>query len=247
MVLYFALGQVPSIALACLIPLEKRPATKASDKKALLTLLRWDVAAFALVLTLCSLLLTCLDLFRFSYLETMGASNQLMGASLLAASVSETPFFFLTSAILGRISIGTAMVVVSVGYVARFLWYAFLTDPAYTVPAELLHGMTFALGWAAATKYITEILPPELSSMAMGLLTSVIWCLGGMAGSLFGGGMLHNFGFQAMWLTGAALGGVAAGIMVLQLAVCKGSKASGGLSSDEPRNGNVEQQAAQGG
>ena len=124
------------------------------------------------------------------------------------------------------------MVVVALGYTARFLWYAFLTNPVYTVPAELLHGVTFALGWAAATKYISELLPPELASMGQGLLCSLIWCMGGLGGSLYGGGMLQTFGFKAMWLVGAALGAVAAGLMVFQLVMCRGSKAnSGGVDS----------------
>jgi PPP family 3-phenylpropionic acid transporter len=238
--LLFAAFMVPSICLALFIPMERRPATNASDKAACAALLRWDVAAFGLVIMLCSLLLTTLDLFRFSYLETLGASNQLMGISLLAASVSETPFFFFTAFILNKVSVGRAMVVVAAGYTARFLWYAYLSSPVYTVPAELLHGLTFALGWAAATKYITEILPPELASMGQGLLCSVIWCVGGLGGSLFGGGMLQTFGFRVMWLAGAALGGCAAGIMVLQLALCRGSKANGGSGGGEPPKGTAE-------
>lgn len=230
--LLFSVFMAPCIGLAFFIPVERRPATRTSDRAALTALLRWDVAAFGLVVMLCSLLLTTLDLFRFSYLETLGASNELMGTSLLAASVSETPFFFATSFILTKISVGRAMVVVALGYTARFLWYAFLTNPVYTVPAELLHGVTFALGWAAATKYISELLPPELASMGQGLLCSLIWCMGGLGGSLYGGGMLQTFGFKAMWLVGAALGAVAAGLMVFQLVMCRGSKAnSGGVDS----------------
>ena len=238
--LLFTAFMVPAMGLSLLIPMERRPATRGSDRAACTALLRWDVAAFGLVVMLCSLLLTTLDLFRFSYLETMGASNQLMGASLLAASVSETPFFFLTSLILSKLSVGRAMVVVALGYTARFLWYAHLSSPVFTIPAELLHGVTFALGWAAATKYISEILPPELASMGQGLLTSVIWCMGGLGGSLFGGGMLHSFGFKAMWLVGAALGACAAGIMVLQLLLCKGSKANGGGGEAAPPLGGAK-------
>ena len=222
---FFALAALPCLPLALALPLERRSASAASDRAAWSALLRWDVAAFALVLMACSLLLTALDLFRFSYLETLGASNELMGLSLLAASLSETPFFFLTHAILERVSVGRAMVVVALGYAARFLWYMALTDARLTVPAELLHGVTFALGWAAATKYIGELLPPELASTGQGLMTSVIWGMGGMAGSLFGGGMVANFGWRAMWLAGALVGLAAAGVMMLSLFL---RKAGGG-------------------
>jgi MFS family permease len=197
--------------------MERRAATTQSDRTALTALLRWPVLAISLVFVLCSLLLTSLDLYRFSYLQTKGATNQLMGLSLLAASLSEAPFFFFTGAILRRLGVGRALVVVGLAYSARYLWYALLTDPRYTVPAELLHGLSFALGWAAATEYVGGLLPPELASTGQGLRSAGVWGVGGALGSLYGGGMILQFGWQAMWLTGAGLGCVAAAIMVVTL------------------------------
>ena len=75
-------------------------------------------------------------------------------------------------------------------YGARFVFYSLLgepplSDPAWTLPAELLHGLTFALGWAAATQYVATLLPPELSASAQGLLGALHWgsvCTKGAAG-----------------------------------------------------------------
>ena len=217
---FFAIAQLPCIALGAYLPLERRAASASSDRVAYTALLRWDFAAVALVLMLCSILLTALDLYRFSYLETLGATNELMGISLAAASLSETPFFFFTGAILSRTGVGRALIVCAVGYSVRYIWYAYLEDPRLTVPAELLHGVTFALSWSAGTQYIAEILPPELASTGQGLLSALVWGVGGSLGSLFGGGIVSSWGWQAMWLSGAALALAAASIMAAALAAC---------------------------
>ena len=216
----FAAAQAPCLLLGAFLPLERRRATASSDALALRALARWDFAAVALVLGACSMLLTALDLYRFSYLETLGASNQLMGASLAAASLSEVPFFLFTGAILRATGVGRALVVCSLGYAARFAWYAYLRDPRLAVPAELLHGATFALSWAAATQYVGQLLPPELASTGQGLLSALVWGVGGALGSLFGGGLVQQGGWQAMWLAGAALALAAAAVMAAALVAC---------------------------
>ena len=231
---FFALTQLPCLALAARLPLERRAASAASDAAAWTALLRLDFLAVAAVLTLCSLLLTALDLYRFSYLETLGASNALMGLSLAAASLSETPFFFFTQAILRRTGVGSALVVVALGYAARFAWYAALQDPRATVPAELLHGLTFALSWAAATQYVGELLPPELASTGQGVLSAIVWGVGGSLGSLYGGAAVGQWGWRAMWLGGVGIALAAAGLMAVTLVACParrkgaGGEAAGG-------------------
>lgn len=52
-----------------------------------------------------------------------------------------------------RIPVPAVLCVALGAYAARFLGYSALAAPAWTLPLELLHGATFALGWAAATQY----------------------------------------------------------------------------------------------
>ena len=114
--------------------------------------------------------------------------------------------------------VGAALVAVSLGFVVRFLWYGAMTDPAWALPAELLHGVTFALAWAAATQYVTKLLPPELASTGQGLLAAVNFGLAGAAGSAAGGAVVDAFGWRVMWRAGAALGALATGVMAASLA-----------------------------
>ena len=73
-----------------------------------------------------------------------------------------------------------------------------------------------ALGWAAATQYVTSLLPPELSSTAQGLLSAVQWGLGSALGSFCFGAVAAAWGWRAMWLVGAVLGVVGAALMATQ-------------------------------
>jgi PPP family 3-phenylpropionic acid transporter len=216
MFLTFALSMLPAAALLTRLPLEKRAATAAGSASALRALLRVDVLVVFLVCLICAVLLQVVDVFRFPFLASLGASNALLGSSLTITAVSEAPFFFVTSAILKRISLRTALILVTAGYALRFVYYSLLIDPVLTLPAELMHGVTFALGWAAATQYVTSLLPPELSSTAQGLLSAVQWGLGSALGSFCFGAVAAAWGWRAMWLVGAVLGVVGAALMATQ-------------------------------
>jgi PPP family 3-phenylpropionic acid transporter len=216
MFLAFALSMLPAAALCARLPLEKRGASAATNAAALGALLRIDVAVVFLVCLICALLLQIVDVYRFPFLASLGASNTLLGSSLTITAVSEAPFFFFTSALLQKISLRTALIAVCAGYAVRFLYYSVIIDPLLTLPAELLHGVTFALGWAAATQYVTTLLPPELSSTAQGLLSATQWGLGSALGSFGGGAVSAAWGWRGMWVVGAALGVLGACLMATQ-------------------------------
>ena len=212
----FAVSALPAAVLCLRMPLEKRGATSAGSAAALRAIMRVDVLVVFLVCLICAVLLQMVDVFRFPFLASLGASNALLGSSLTITAVSEAPFFFVTSALLKRISLRTALIAVALGYAVRFLYSSVLVDPVMTLPAELMHGITFALGWAAATQYVTALLPPELSSTAQGLLSATQWGLGSALGSAGGGAVAGLWGWRVMWVAGAALGFVGALLMASQ-------------------------------
>jgi PPP family 3-phenylpropionic acid transporter len=226
----FAVSMLPAAALCTRLPLEKRAATSATNAAALRALLRADVLVVFSVCLICALLLQMVDVFRFPFLASLGASNTLLGSSLTITAVSEAPFFFVTSWILRKISLRTALIIVCIGYAVRFVYYALIIDPVLTLPAELLHGITFALGWAAATQYVTSLLPPELSSTAQGLLSATQWGLGSALGSFGGGAVAARWGWRAMWLVGAVFALCGAALMATQKAPAKRAASQAALA-----------------
>lgn len=194
----FVLCLLPVFILASFVPVEKRGATKGSARNAWRKILTVDIMIFGLVVFITAILLAIVDVFRTPYLASMGASNELLGISITMTSVSEFPFFFVAGWALKRISQEVVLLSVLVAYAIRFAWYAMITDPWWTIPAELLHGVQFALGWAATTSYVATLLPPELSSSAQGMLASIQWGLGPAAGSFCGGWIMQHYGGRAM-------------------------------------------------
>jgi hypothetical protein len=67
-----------------------------------------------------------------------GCTNQLLGFSITATAASEAPFFFITSWILSRMSVGWALCIVLAGYCIRMVYYSLIYDPWLTIPAELM-------------------------------------------------------------------------------------------------------------
>jgi len=230
----FCATSLPAALLAARLPLEKRGATGAGRAAALRAIATPAVALVLGVVLVTAVLLQIVDVFRFPFLASVGASNALLGGSLAVTAASEAPFFFVTSALLRRVSLKAALCCVLAGYAVRFVYYSAigappLEDPAWTLPAELLHGFTFALGWAAATQYVAVLLPPELAASAQGLLAAVQWGLGSALGSAGGGAVARAFGWRAMWRAGAAL---AAATLALFVALGKrdapGAQGAGG-------------------
>ncbi|CAM9468499.1 unnamed protein product [Choristocarpus tenellus] len=73
------------------------------------------------------------------------------------------------------------------------------------MPAEVLHGLTFAAMWAAANYYANRLAPAELKSTVLGLVTGIHWGLGFGLGSVGGGFVYSIVGAQECFLLSAAL------------------------------------------
>ena len=169
-----ALLTAPTALLMLYLPVEKRKATGNTAHAAWAKILTADVLLFLSVCFIMGMLgAGIIGGLLFQFLLELGGNNTLLGVSLFATCVSEVPFFFISAPLLDRYGHVPVLVVSLVAFFLRLFWYSLLTDPWWTLPSELLHGCTYALAWASATKYAYEEFPPEMSSTAQGLLASV--------------------------------------------------------------------------
>lgn len=106
-------------------------------------------------------------------------------------------------------------------------------------PLLCRHGVTFALGWAAATQYMAHLLPPELSSSAQGLLAGIQWGFGASMGSLFGGMVQTAFGWRVMWRVGSAMALV--GLLLMCWEIRREGRAAGLVQLEQGEDGDGEQ------
>lgn len=137
-----------------------------------------------------------------------------------------------------RVSVPVVLCVSLVAYGVRFCGYWALTEPTWTLPLELLHGATFALGWAAATQWVHELVsqdawrsrsvsttpsppsrpslsqvPRELTTTALGVLNAAYSGAGSSVGGAVAGLIFADSGARALWRAGATL--AAAGLLLV--------------------------------
>lgn len=215
----YVLSTLPLYPLIWIIPVEKRSslslAKAGGEGKVAMwrRILKLDVVVFLIVVYITATLLAVVDVFRTPFLASLGASNQLLGFSITMTAASEFPFFFIASAVLKRVSTPLILLFVLAIYVLRMATYSILEDPWWTIPNELLHGVTFALGWSASTAYMAALLPPELSSTAQSILASIQWGIGSATGCFLGGAITDRWGARVMFQCCAVLAGVGCAIM----------------------------------
>lgn len=106
--------------------------------------------------------------FLFLFLQELGGSEALMGLTLTFTCLAEVPMFQLQGELLQRISVAAALHLVLATYVLRLGLYACLPHlpgcPWVVLPIELLHGITFGLGWGAGTVNSRRVAPPALAA-----------------------------------------------------------------------------------
>jgi predicted MFS family arabinose efflux permease len=87
--------------------------------------------------------------------------------------------------------------VLSVGLgcnVIRFLYVAFLSNPYYALPFELVQGITHAACFAACCSYISNVSKPELKASTQGVMQGLHNGIGKACGALLGGYMINAIG-----------------------------------------------------
>lgn len=160
--------------------------------------------------------------YEFLWLKQLGAPETLMGFAIAVSVTTEVPAFMLQGAVLKRVSPEALLNMALAATALRLSLYGLLPlagNPWAVLPVELLHGITFGLGWGAATASSTRLAPPHLTATMQGLFQSTYAGVGAGLGGLIGGLLMESQGGQGLFFTAAAVvavGGLA-GAVVSQL------------------------------
>lgn len=158
-----------------------------------------ETILFFVVIFISGILLSVCDLYRGPFLASIGASDEFLGISITMTSLTEAPSFYLVGPLLKHLDIYVVQFCILLIYAARMFWYSVLTNPLWSIPSELLHGVTYAVGWASAAEHVSTLLPPEMSSTAQGMLSAVQFGGGISSGALIGGWLLTEYGDRVMF------------------------------------------------
>ncbi|CAM9242061.1 unnamed protein product, partial [Hapterophycus canaliculatus] len=138
-------------------------------------------------------------------LHDLGGSHVLLGLAGFVMCTAELPFFYLSGPLIQRIGSRNVVALAQVGYLLRFVYYSVLHDPWWVLPAEVLHGLTFAAMWAATTDYAHGIAPAHLRSTMQATVSGLKRGLGYGLGAVLGGVLYSGLGPRMCFGASAAL------------------------------------------
>lgn len=114
-------------------------------------------------------------------------------------TLSEIPIFFLSNSMIERLGTALCIVVVIAAFFVRGVVYAYMTQPWYVVPLEMLHGVTFGLLAASLTTYLYAAAPKGAAGTMIGLISAFQRGVGAGIASLVGGHIYDEYGVRTMW------------------------------------------------
>jgi MFS transporter, PPP family, 3-phenylpropionic acid transporter len=135
------------------------------------------------------------------YLKELGASDTLIGASLLMGSLSEVPVFFFSDRLIKKFKARDLLTFALLITGLRSLLFAAAGTPILGVLAQLLQGFTYPIFWIAGVSYADEHAPIHLKSTAQGLFGAMTFGFGAAVGCFMGGLLLESIGGRGLFLT----------------------------------------------
>lgn len=137
--------------------------------------------------------------YQFLFLEELGASRTLMALSLTMTTISEVPFWFISSGMLRRFGTSRMIAFALAATVVRLLGLGAMTNPWLVLPISLLHGPSFAVLWAAGVADADAAAPPGLGASAQGMFSGMMFGLGSALGGFLGGPAYEAIGFARLF------------------------------------------------
>ncbi|KAF5833496.1 major facilitator superfamily domain-containing protein [Dunaliella salina] len=178
----------------------------------------WHIVLFLLQATLFGYGFGTIESFLFVFLQELGANSTLMGLTLTITCLAEVPIFQLTGWLVGKLGAPRLMQITMACYAIRMFYYAVLPKIGIVwavLPIEVLHGITFGLGWCVGTTMCRRLAPPGMTATMQGVFQACYFGFGYGCGALAGGFISHAYGFPIMFAASATIVcGVASAILI---------------------------------
>ncbi|XP_045204652.2 major facilitator superfamily domain-containing protein 6-like [Mercenaria mercenaria] len=145
------------------------------------------IIVFLLVITVFGVFNGVIEAFLFWYLQDLGSTQIILGLCLVFSCTPEIVMLLFAGKIIKKLGHVPCLYLALGAYSLRFFCYSFLTNAWYVLPIELLHSLTFALMYAAASSYASIITPEGMSATVQGLVGGLHFGFGKGIGSLITG------------------------------------------------------------
>lgn len=145
------------------------------------------------------------DAFIALTLKQLGASEGLIGWSMLASAVSEIPIFFLLNKYGDKFKELPLLAFASLMFAVRFLFMSMTHEPSMVIIIQMMHSVTFGIYYVTAVRYITRMIPDQFRATGLGLFAVVWSSAAGLMSGLFGGMLFENAGRSSFYFVAVGL------------------------------------------
>ena len=137
--------------------------------------------------------------YLFVYMQSLGASNTLMGFALTVSTISEIPAMFFSDRLLRRFGARGMLVIALTTIGLRLICYSLTTQAWVVLVIQLCHGLTFAAILTAGVHYADQVAPPGMKATTQGMFNGTLMGVGSAAGGFLGGILLGSFSPGGMY------------------------------------------------
>jgi PPP family 3-phenylpropionic acid transporter len=137
--------------------------------------------------------------YLFVYMQSLGASNTLMGFALTVSTLSEIPAMFFSDRLLRRFGARGMLIIAMTTIGLRLICYSLTTQPWVVLVIQLCHGLTFAAIYTAGVHFADQVAPPGMKATTQGMFSGTLMGFGSAAGGLLGGILLDRFSPGGMY------------------------------------------------
>ncbi len=137
--------------------------------------------------------------YLFVYMQSLGASNTLMGFALTVSTISEIPAMFFSDRMLRHFGARGMLIIAMTTIGLRLLCYSLTTQPWVVLVIQLCHGLTFAAIYTAGVHFADQIAPPGMKATTQGMFSGTLMGFGSAAGGLLGGILLDRYSPGGMY------------------------------------------------
>jgi PPP family 3-phenylpropionic acid transporter len=148
------------------------------------------------------------------YLRNMGGDSSLLGWSMVISSFAEIPFLMFAQRIFNKFKITHILLISSLAAAARWFAFANTTNPYWTLPAHLFHGLMFIVLTVTLAMFINREVPKELKASGQTLAGLLNLGVARIIGSFVGGFASEAYGMRSVF---SGIGWIALGCSALIL------------------------------
>jgi len=137
--------------------------------------------------------------YLFVYMQSLGASNTLMGFALTVSTLSEIPAMFFSDRLLRRFGARGMLIIAMTTIGLRLICYSLTIQPWVVLVIQLCHGLTFAAIYTAGVHYADQVASPGMKATTQGMFNGTLMGFGAAAGGFLGGVLLDSFSPGGMY------------------------------------------------